>query len=459
VRIPRISVRARLTLWYAATLGAILILLAVGIYELVRLDLMRQASDRLEQNGASLVEVIQENRSTRDLWRDIEDLEDLDLIEFFHVSRDGEPFFVSREWRRAALDTVLAYAGEDSVWTWRTAGQRQYIVRSITDVRNRSRSTFDVAVAEEGEAALGVLTSLRAFTLAGLLLGILLAAVGGYFLSGRLLRPVGAMASAAEAITARRLSERLPVHNPDDEFGRLAAVFNSVLGRLEESFAQLRRFTGDVSHSLRTPLTAIRSMGEVLLRKGGDLDTHRTTVASILEESDRLRSLVDDLLSLTRAEAGELDQRMEPVDVAAVCGECVESLAILAEEKRQDLKLLAEGELEVPADRGMLRHAVLNLLDNAIRYTPEEGEILVSVFRSPEGTVIEVKDDGPGISSAVRGRIFERGSTGGVGAEEEIGTGLGLAVVRWIAELHRVEIEVESRPGEGSTFRLLFPPA
>jgi signal transduction histidine kinase len=182
--------------------------------------------------------------------------------------------------------------------------------------------------------------------------------VGGYFLAGRVLAPVGAMADTARRITAESLHARLPVDNRDVEFGRLAGVFNDTLTRLQDAFEQLRRFTADASHELRTPLTAMRSGGEVALHRPLTAAAYRDVIGSMLEEVDRLTRLVDSLLTLTRAEAGRIPLSLQLVDLGELVVGATDSLRVLAEDKEQTLSVAVEPNVRAECDSGILRQGI-----------------------------------------------------------------------------------------------------
>jgi signal transduction histidine kinase len=221
----------------------------------------------------------------------------------------------------------------------------------------------------------------------------------------------------------------------------------------------VRRFTADASHELRTPLTAMRSVGEVALREGRDPERYEETIASMLEETDRLTRLVDGLLLLTREGRAAYRKRFERFDLAALVQESVDLLKVLAEEKEQRAVLHLEPETFVTGDRTTLRQAVVNLIDNAIKYTPRGGTIFASVSMPDAAcALIEVADEGPGIPAEHREKVFERfyrveegrgRATGGVG--------LGLAIARWAVELHQGSIELAPESKNGSTFRVRLP--
>jgi heavy metal sensor kinase len=293
----------------------------------------------------------------------------------------------------------------------------------------------------------------------GLPVGAAIAGLGGYVLARRALTPVERMAERAQLITADRLSDRLPVGNPRDELGRLATVFNQTLERLEASFEQMRRFTADVSHELRTPLTAIRSVGEVGLRERRDDEAYRGIIGSMLEEVDRLSGLVDRLLTLSRAETGQTRLSVEAIDLGELAANVAGHLGVLAEEKDQSIEIDAAGSPKGLGDRLMVRQALINLVDNAIKYTPAGGRIRIRGFESPSGdAVLEVSDSGPGIAAGHSAQVFDRfyqqgGSEPGGGS----GVGLGLAIAKWAVEMNGGQLSLEQGNGAGCTFRMTLP--
>jgi heavy metal sensor kinase len=305
------------------------------------------------------------------------------------------------------------------------------------------------------------LSELLAFMLLGLPLAAAVAGLGGYTLARGALKPVDRMADRARSITAERLKERLPVDNPNDEFGRLATVFNQTLTRLESSFDQMRRFTSDASHELRTPLTAMRSVGEIGLRAKREPAEYREIIGSMLEEVDRLSLLVDRLLTMSRADIGESMLAMDRVDLGELAEEVTAQLDVLAEEKQQSLSVEVDGHSTCMGDRMVLRQALLNLVDNAIKYSPVGGRITVRVSRSPEGAaMLDVTDTGPGIPTEQQQRVFDRfyrvdrsRST----RENGGGTGLGLSIARWAVEVNGGQLTLENRDEPGATFRITLP--
>ena len=294
--------------------------------------------------------------------------------------------------------------------------------------------------------------------LLGLPLSVVAAGLGGYTLARRALKPIERMADHAQLITAERLEDRLPVDNPNDELGRLASVFNNTLTRLESSFEQMRHFTAHVSHELRTPLTVMRSVGEVGLRGRRHESAYREIIGSMLEEVDRLAGLVDRLLTLSRAETGPAKLTCDSVDLFALAEEVATQLEVLAEEKGQSISVERTGAPEWTGDRMVLRQGLLNLVDNAIKYTPAGGRITVKVEQSPSGVTLDVSDTGPGIPEALQARVFERFyRVKRMPAPEHEGTGLGLSIAKWAVEVNGGRLTLEESGTGGSTFRITLP--
>jgi len=294
----------------------------------------------------------------------------------------------------------------------------------------------------------------------GMPLAALLAFAGGWLLARRSLAPLSAMAARAHEITAHSLTQRLPVSNPQDELGRLGTVFNETLRRLENSFNELRRFAADASHELRTPLTALRATGEVALRDKAQEGQLRETIGAMLEDAQRLQDLVESLMALARAEADSPPLQRAPVDCARLVREAVDNLRVLAEEKQQQLLVEAGSDFTLAGNADLLRQALLNIVHNAIRYTPAGGRITVRCRELEREACFEVEDTGVGIAAEHRDHIFERFyRIDPARSRSEGGTGLGLAITRAAIERHGGCIEVESAPERGSLFRIVLPKA
>jgi len=447
MRIGPPSVRARLALWHAGVLTLIVCIFSTGILLFVKERLYAGLDAQLGRELATVDRVYREEPG------ELKDLPSDFGLTLFQVDEGGGIRHQTEAWEREGLGRALQNGGAESPVSWTAPDGRRYRVQKI------SGPSYRVAAAMEESLLRHTLWTLAVILAMGVPFAAGLAVAGGYFLAGRVLSPVGAMADKAREITAESLAERLPVDNPEDEFGRLATVFNETLSRLHDAFERLRRFTADASHELRTPLTAMRSVGEVALQGPLDPAAYRDVIGSMLEEVDRLTRLVDSLLTLTRAESGRIPLASEAVDLGELAGSVADQLRVLAEEKQQSLSVHAAAPVRVRCDPAILRLGLMNLLHNAIKYTPNGGAIRVGVATAlPWHAAIEVQDTGPGIPAAHRQRIFERFYRVDAGRSTDAGgVGLGLAIARWAVEANGGRIELESEDGKGSLFRVVLP--
>lgn len=285
-----------------------------------------------------------------------------------------------------------------------------------------------------------------------------LAWVAGFVLARRALRPIDAMTDRARNIGAEGLADRLPVENPDDELGRLATVFNEAFARIEASFDRLRRFTSDAAHELRTPLAALRSVGEVGLSSPAEAEAGREVIASMLEETDRLTRLVDGLLELSRGDARREPLSTETVDLRDVVQAVCDQLGVLASEREQTLVVEGDERAMVSADVPSLRRAIINLVDNAIRHGPPASTIRVIVGSVGGNVVLRVEDEGPGIPAEHQARVFDRFYRVDP-ARSGSGTGLGLPLAQQAIETAGGSIAIESPPGGGTVCVVTLPAA
>lgn len=298
--------------------------------------------------------------------------------------------------------------------------------------------------------------------ISGLLLPVLLAfsVAFGYLLTGRLLRPIRRMEKTAEQISqGTDLKQRLDVGTSQDEIGRLAAVFNRMFARLERSFEAERQFTSDASHELRTPTSVILAECEYMLEKPRSTDEYEEALRVVQKQGQRMTDLIEDLLDYTRLEQRPEQYALERLDLSSLTVEMAESLTI---PDRNGITLQTEiaPGVEIRGSRMLLSRLLENLISNAYRYGRENGHILVRLQAEPgdgsSGPVLSVCDDGMGIAAEEQEKIFDRFYRGDH-SRSIPGTGLGLSMVKKIAERHGAEVRVESSPGQGSTFQILFP--
>jgi signal transduction histidine kinase len=310
------------------------------------------------------------------------------------------------------------------------------------------------ALVATGAWQAGSLTHFVLVLAAGCLIGGALFGLAGWFLVQSALGPLQELAARLRKISAGNFVGRLPESDSLDEVSRLAADFNAVLHQLQESFGALDRLTADVSHELRTPLTAMRAVSEVALRERNPAVLH-DAVGSMLEEINRMNQLLDRLLLLTRPANDAMPTKLEAGLVRKTLLEVSDTLGLLTDEKQQVLLVDCADHLLAVFDPALLRLALMNLVQNAIRYSPPGTRIRLRGFAGSNAVMIEVADEGPGIAPEHQQKIFERFSrVDKARSRAEGGVGLGLAIVKWAAERMGARVELQSEPGRGSVFRL-----
>jgi len=310
---------------------------------------------------------------------------------------------------------------------------------------------------------------MRLFQFVGLLLlamplALVAAGFAGYRVAGKALNPLEQMVRQTEQITARRLNERIPVDNPNDEFGHMARVLNGLLARLGESFEKLQHFTSDDSHELRTPLASIRSVGEVSLQENHSAEKYRDIIGSMLEEVARLTAMIDTLLTIAHADSGEVELHRTFFALNDLVQESVAIVGVLAEDKKQTILVAEQSQCSVSADRNFLRMAVINLLDNAVKYSPAGSTIRLCMTdanaSSDQARFVElaIEDEGPGIPEDNATRVFDRFYRVDEGRTQDAGgAGLGFAIAQWAVEAHGGTIALEPRLPNGCVFYVRLP--
>jgi two-component system, OmpR family, sensor kinase len=462
-----LPIRWRLTLFNALIIGAILLVLSLSLFLLLREALLSGIEDTARSRALAAARAL---RSGDDPLKDHDDVKQLTADGVFLIVRDagGEilnrttNFSMNEEIRDPVWKRALA-SGDPEGGTAKLSSEEPDYVYAVP-VDPPSGPARVVEAGKSYEPAKETLEVFGTVLATGIGAAFILSIGGAYFLARAALRPVDAVTSAAREMGEGSLSKRLPVANPKDEVGRLTITINGLLSRLESALARRaealerqRRFTAEASHELRTPLTSIGGHARMLDEWALDKDPQRAkqSVGAIRREAKRMGDLVESLLALTRGDEGA------PPEVGR------HDLAAVAEEAVQTARVAGNGKVSVeyaPPERGVVatfdRDGVLQLadilLDNAVKYTPEGGEVMVRVREGDGQVELEVSDTGVGIPDAQLPLIFERfyradpsRTTGGAG--------LGLSIARQIAEAHGGTIEASSKPGEGSTFTLLLP--
>ncbi|MBZ5659453.1 MAG: HAMP domain-containing protein [Acidobacteriia bacterium] len=460
---PRLKhVRARLTLWYVFVLG---ILLVIGIAG-ASFVLVWQLHEQLERHVVQDLEMVEgllyfDGGGHLHFNEDYHNHSESKLVQerFLEVlSPDGAILYRNDRLGNRTIGGA-PFPGE-GVGGYSERSERVSDGTSLV-LASRQHSMQDRTILiRVGYSPQPIWTHLKEFVailLLALPLTLAAASIAGYLMAKRALDPISQMARQAEEITTERLHDRLPMES-DDELGHLAGVFNQMLARIEQSFEQLRRFTADASHELRTPLASIRTIGEVGLQCDATPEEYRDIIGSILEEINRMTSLVDNLLMLSRADAGQIPLNLDMFPVAEVMKDAALLLEPLMDEKEQKFRLEADEEILVRGDRLILRQAAINILHNAVKFTPVGGNIAARIFCEGSRIVLSVTDSGPGISTEHLARVFDRFYRIDPSRSNIYkGAGLGLSIAQWVAQAHDGEIGLSPAKDGGCTFWIRLP--
>ena len=454
-----LSIRLRLTFWYLCVLGVLLIAFSTYIYSSVSRDIRKRFDASILRNAQGeanyFTEFVERNNAEAGAKETV--LELREGRESSAIFREGKLLAANDEDVTAAVAATgilgALNGGKPSFVTDAAANRRLVAMPFQIDHVN-----YAIAVFEPLDKLEGQIRHMRNVILVGLPAALLLAAGGGLLLARKSLNPMVTISEQAEHINARNLNERLKVTNPDDELGRLATVFNDLLSRLDASFGVMREFMADASHELRTPLTIIHGEAQVSLAHDHTTDEYRNSLGIIGDQAKRMARIVSDMLALARADAGEQNLLVEELYLNELVEECCRAAQALASQKHILLACDAGEDLLFHGSEELLQRMVVNLVDNAIRYTPEGGVVKVRLFCENSSALLSISDTGIGIPPENLGRVFDRFyRVNDPRIRPNGGSGLGLSIVKLAAESHHGSVEVVSEPNSGSSFRIVLP--
>src|SRR5918992_1027519 len=464
IMLRHVPIRLRLTLWYVALLAIILAVFIASVYLLLRQSLYRHLDESMLNQANALLDVVQYEGDRLSLPSEVSEMDrsqDEDFVRLFDASGNLLGFDNSAALEQVPVDAKVVantFQGESITRSVKTS-ENDDLMRVITLPIIRDEDIVGVLeVGQSEEDVSDTLTSLLYVMMLAYPLALLAASFDGVFLAGRALSPIDNITRTARHISAEGLKQRLNLRLPDDEVGRLARTFDEMIARLDNAFQRQRRFTADASHELRTPLTIIKGQIDVSLQRDREPGAYRQVLQAINAEVDRLIRLTGSLLTLTRADAGQISLRFEDVDVAEVVTGVFEQIRSAASDKGVECQLDPGPPAMIRGDQDLLLQLMLNLSDNAIRYTPSGGQVALGWRVNKDQVQLWVQDTGIGISQEHLPHLFDRFyRVDKARSRAEGGVGLGLAISHWIAEAHQGSVHVESAPGKGSTFTVLLP--
>jgi heavy metal sensor kinase len=463
------SLEFRLIGWYAGLLFGLFGILGVSTYWVLRTSLAGSLKENQLRRARQIGQLLREEIERRDEGgvgaqvqaRYAPDLND----RFVRIARqDGGLVYLSPGPRSQSFDPAAVPPPE---WTGEEERAREVplvggrrMLLAGHPVKMPGSGLYLVEVGAPMDEVQADLRHWLVFLLAMLPVVGGIALGGGYVLVKRALAPVDRISRSAERISSHNLSERLPVPHTGDELERLSVALNHMIERLDEAFQHSRRFVADASHELRTPLTVVRGELESFVTDEGLSAEWRERLGSALEEVDRLASIVEGLFAISRLDAGEAASEWVTFDLGRLVASTADQMALLAEDKKIQVACTGSKGVWVQGDRARMKQVVVNLLDNAIKYTPEGGAVSLKVEAGNGKAILEVADNGPGIPAEALTRVFERFfRVDKARSRQEGGAGLGLSIVKSICAAHHGGVDVTSEPGRGSRFRVELPSA
>lgn len=461
------SLKFRLIVWYAALLTGALMLLGGVTYVLLRSFLVGALEDSQARRGKQIAELLREEvprGGEAHAGDEIEARYEPGASgRFVRVTRgDGTVLYMSGAPKDGAFDPGALPPPRwskqaETVSQAPLAGGRTMLL-STREEQVPGGARYLIQTGAPMDTVQRELRQWLLFLAAGLPVVALIAIGGGYALVRRALSPVDRIVASAERISSQSLGERLPVAPTGDELERLTVALNHMIERLEQAFQYSRRFMADASHELRTPMTVLRGELENFVAESGVAPEWRERLGSALEEVVRLSNIVEGLLAISRLDAGEAAAEWVRFDLTQLAASTADQMALLAEDKSVRITCTGNQGVWVEGDRARLKQVVVNLLDNAIKYTLEGGSVALRVGTRNGHAVLEVADNGIGIPAEALPRVFDRFFRVDKARSRELGgAGLGLSIVKSICTAHHGQVEVTSAPGQGSLFRVELP--
>ena len=459
----RLSIGVRLTLWYLAIFAVAQLIFGAGMWFILRHNLYDLVDDGLEEQVDDLKNFLQSQPADRPIDKLREEVQETYALEhsgnFLEIHIDNGVLLYRSAFLQAHQRALLPPEQvQAAIFRRRRIEGRpfRFLYEKLNGINGH---VYTVEMGIPADDVAETLSLFRFYLLMFAPLLFLVAAGGGYWLSRRALAPVDALVRTAREVSGTTLSSRLQKLETGDELQRLSDTLNEMLDRIEAAFQRITEFTADASHELRTPVSLIRTEAELALRRSRGEAEYKESLRHILHEAERTTALLEQLLSMARADSGRETVRMQPVDLRQTLCSVVDGWQQVATIRDLRFSSSIEGpDAVVTGDETLLRRLADILLDNAFKYTPSPGSVHLSLEQQGENAVLTVQDSGVGIAAEEQNKIFERFyRVDKARSRAQGGTGLGLAIAQWIVTQHRGSIAVESSPGQGATFRVTLP--
>lgn len=455
----------KLTLWYILTFFLSAIIICGFLYFRLRHQLVKEVDRFILDEIKELGEVLAKNPNDKNVLKSFEnnvEVRTLYPIYFRVLMGKGNIFYSSSKFEE------IGYVLDDRTWNnvqsgkelrenIRSPGRRRPYRVITTFLPIQDHPGFIIQMGTHLKFVRKSLSNFKSNMLITLPILVILGSLGGWFLARKSLSPIGYISSKAQSITSNNLSERLILRGTKDEMDDLIKTINEMIARLDTSFKRMAEFIADASHELKTPLCAMEGEAEILLSKGRSPEEYQEGLTHFLEQFRNMSRMIDDLILLSKFDARQAELKIVPLQLDILLRDIYNLFKVLAEQKNIDLMMETPPEVTMMGDKDRLQQLFANLIDNAIKYTPE-GTIEVTLEKKERNVIVRIKDTGIGIPKEAQENIFKRFYRVDKSRSRETGgVGLGLSIVQWIVQAHKGSIEVQSSPGEGSTFIVTLP--
>ena len=458
----KLSIGVRLTLWYLTIFAVAQLVFGAGMWLMLRQHLFDLVDDSIEEEVDDLRSFLQTmgpDPAIDKLKAGVNETYGIEhLGNYLAVyAQNGELIYCAAFLQKHPLAIAQPARVDHPLFANRRFDHRPY--RFLVEKLAVNGHYYTVEMGVPSDDVVETLSVFRAYLLMFAPLLFLAAAAGGYWLSRRALSPVDALVKTAREISGANLSRRLQKFDTGDELQRLSDTLNEMLARIEAAFSRVTEFTADASHELRTPVSLIRTEAELALRRSRGEEEYKESLRHILLESERTTVLIEQLLSLARADSGRETLHLQAVDLGKTLRDVTQSWKQMATIRNLEFSMnFAAADSFVMGDQTALQRLADILLDNAFKYTPAPGSVRLTLDRNGENAIITLQDSGIGIAEEEHKKIFDRFyRVDRARSHAQGGAGLGLSIAHWIVAQHRGSITVESLPGSGATFRVELP--